>query len=212
MYKIIGGDGKEYGPITADTLREWIAQGRANAETKVLPEGETNWQALGVIPEFAGLVGAPTLPPGISSGVTPDVSSAEQAQRLATPVGWALTVVGILGILVSLIFVAWYLVNGVPPNPFLEKYMPSSGSSAHQAGQRAGAIAGVLFSAAWSAFVVFAGMKLRRLESWGLVLAGSIMAGVPCCGAQLIMCFPGLPVAIWAVVVLSQPKVKSAFS
>jgi len=39
MYKIIGADGKEYGPIPAEQLREWIAEGRANAQTKVLPEG-----------------------------------------------------------------------------------------------------------------------------------------------------------------------------
>jgi hypothetical protein len=39
MYKIIGADGKEYGPITADQLRAWIVEGRANAQTKVLMEG-----------------------------------------------------------------------------------------------------------------------------------------------------------------------------
>ncbi len=211
MYKIIGGDGREYGPITADTMREWIAQGRANADTKVLPEGETSWQSLGAIPEFSGLVGTPTALESLAASA-PNVSVQEEAQRLATPVGWAMIIVGILGVLLSLLFVAIYATKGVPPNPFLEKYMPSGGSSAHEAGQRAGAVMGVLFSAAWSAFVIFAGAKMRRLESWGLVLAGAIMAGVPCCGGQLVMCFPGLPVAIWAVVVLSQPKVKSAFS
>ena len=31
MYKILGGDGKEYGPVLADTLRQWVREGRANA-------------------------------------------------------------------------------------------------------------------------------------------------------------------------------------
>ena len=53
MYKILGGDGKEYGPISAATLRQWISEGRANAQTQVQAEGSTAWVALGQIPEFA---------------------------------------------------------------------------------------------------------------------------------------------------------------
>lgn len=53
MYKIIGGDGHEYGPVSADDVRRWIAEGRANAQTRVLAEGSTEWQALGTLPEFA---------------------------------------------------------------------------------------------------------------------------------------------------------------
>lgn len=63
MYKIIGADGKEYGPITANQLRQWIAQGRANAATTVRLEAATEWQTLGSIPEFAdALSQPPTLP------------------------------------------------------------------------------------------------------------------------------------------------------
>ena len=47
MYKILGGDGKEYGPISADTLRQWVSEGRANAQTQVQVEGGTGWTALG---------------------------------------------------------------------------------------------------------------------------------------------------------------------
>jgi hypothetical protein len=53
MYKIIGGDGKEYGPITAEQLRQWIAEGRANFQTQVLPDGATEWTMVAALPEFA---------------------------------------------------------------------------------------------------------------------------------------------------------------
>src|ERR1051325_7988645 len=53
MYKIIGADGKEYGPIPTETLKQWHAEGRVNAQTQVLPDGATQWQALGTIPELA---------------------------------------------------------------------------------------------------------------------------------------------------------------
>ena len=47
MYKIIGADGKEYGPITSEQLRQWMAEGRANLQTRVLPEGATEWRSIG---------------------------------------------------------------------------------------------------------------------------------------------------------------------
>ena len=61
MYKIIGGDQREYGPITAEQLRQWIAEGRANAQTKVQVEGSSEWKPLASMPELASAVGPPPL-------------------------------------------------------------------------------------------------------------------------------------------------------
>jgi len=33
MYTIIGGDQKEYGALSAEDMRKWIAEGRLNAQT-----------------------------------------------------------------------------------------------------------------------------------------------------------------------------------
>ena len=63
MYRIIGADGREYGPISADQLRQWIGEGRANATTHVLPEGAPEWKPLGSLPEFSMLFGAPAQSP-----------------------------------------------------------------------------------------------------------------------------------------------------
>ena len=52
MYKIIGTDLKEYGPISAETLRQWIAEGRVNANTRVQTEGTLAWVTLAQMPEF----------------------------------------------------------------------------------------------------------------------------------------------------------------
>lgn len=60
MYKIIGADGKEYGPITAEQLGHWIAEGRANGQTRVQAEGTTDWRLLSELPEFAEALGART--------------------------------------------------------------------------------------------------------------------------------------------------------
>ena len=53
MYKIIGGDGMDYGPVPAEMVRNWVVQGRANAQTRVLAEGATEWKPLGEVPELA---------------------------------------------------------------------------------------------------------------------------------------------------------------
>jgi hypothetical protein len=56
MYRIIGADGKEYGPVSADQLRRWITEGRADANTRIAVEGSLEWRTLGSIPEFASLL------------------------------------------------------------------------------------------------------------------------------------------------------------
>jgi amino acid transporter len=69
MYKIIGADGKEYGPIAAEQLRQWIIEGRANGQTKVLAEGATEWKALREIPELATMLpGGPSTQPSPAPG------------------------------------------------------------------------------------------------------------------------------------------------
>jgi TM2 domain-containing membrane protein YozV len=66
MYKIIGADGREYGPVTVEQVHQWIREGRANAQTRVQLQGSTDWKTLGEIPEFAAALptaSPPTLPP-----------------------------------------------------------------------------------------------------------------------------------------------------
>jgi hypothetical protein len=67
MYKILGADGRQYGPVTAEQLRRWIAEGRANAYTQTLVEGATEWKPLGALPEFATHYPS-AAPPAISPG------------------------------------------------------------------------------------------------------------------------------------------------
>ena len=54
MYKIIGSDGQQYGPVSAEQLRSWLGQNRVNAQTLIQPDGVTEWKAMSTFPEFAG--------------------------------------------------------------------------------------------------------------------------------------------------------------
>jgi uncharacterized membrane protein len=71
MYKIIGADQKEYGPISAEQLRAWIAEGRANGQTLVWSEGASEWKPLAAFPEFADSLRAmPSAAPPTAAGGT----------------------------------------------------------------------------------------------------------------------------------------------
>jgi uncharacterized protein DUF4339 len=63
MYKIIGADGQQYGPVGADQLRRWIAENRINDRTLVQPEGAQDWKPLSSFPEFADAFAAKPPPP-----------------------------------------------------------------------------------------------------------------------------------------------------
>ena len=38
-YKIIGADQMEYGPVSAEQIRQWITERRVDSETKLQAEG-----------------------------------------------------------------------------------------------------------------------------------------------------------------------------
>ena len=65
MYKIIGGDGKVYGPVSKDQIQQWVLGNRANSHSKVSLASEESWRPLGEFPELA------TLLPGAAPVTTP---------------------------------------------------------------------------------------------------------------------------------------------
>ena len=91
MYKIIGVDGKEYGPVSTEQLRQWLREGRVNTHTQVLSEGAADWQPLSALPEFAAELSPPAAAP------RPGTVPTGQAKTS----GMAITslVLGILGLL-----------------------------------------------------------------------------------------------------------------
>lgn len=62
MYRILGGDGNEYGPVPAEFVIQWINEGRAAAHTQVKLEGSTEWKPLLTFPEFAAALAAKASP------------------------------------------------------------------------------------------------------------------------------------------------------
>lgn len=75
-YIIIGGDGKEYGPVTDADVRQWVGEGRLNAQSQAKAESDAEFRALAQFPEFAEAfapASAPaTIAPPNAAGSGPD--------------------------------------------------------------------------------------------------------------------------------------------
>ena len=59
-----------------------------------------------------------------------------------------------------------------------------------------------------SALMIYAGWQMRRFQSWSLCVAGTIAAMLPCAPC----CILGLPMGIWALIVLLDNEVKQVFN
>jgi TM2 domain-containing membrane protein YozV len=83
MYKFIGADGQQYGPVNIDQLRLWLAENRLRAETLVQEESSLDWKPLHTFPELASeLKSIPptitppgTIPPPIAAAPNPRASN-----------------------------------------------------------------------------------------------------------------------------------------
>jgi hypothetical protein len=212
MYRIIGADQKEYGPITAEQLRAWLSEGRINAQTRVCAEGTSDWKPLGSFPEFADAF------PGTAAPVSAALTFAASAAPINGGRAAALQAVkgpAIALIIVAAIGVLYYAFNGVfslvAGGALFSRQLPPNMSPQMRAfieGMR-GPMAGVinLVIALLDAFVIFGAVKFMRLQSFGLAMTACIISLLPC----QCCCLLGLPFGIWGLIVLNKPEVKSHF-
>ena len=198
MYKIIGGDQKEYGPISADQLRQWISEGRVNAQTQALLEGTTDWKPLGAFAEFADGVPAPPQAAPAFQAPTTDAASKVAGPAIGLIVVASLSLVLIVLNLIMTLSGAntLQMQNFGGQSAELVKFMQGSGM-----------IIGAILGFVIYGLILLGAIKMKKLESYRFAMTASILALLPCSAC----CVVGLPFGIWALVVLNKPEVKAAF-
>ena len=89
MYRIIGTDGQQYGPVPPEQIRRWLSENRVNAQTLTQLEGTQDWKPLISFGEFAAdlksqpptttatAAGAP--PPAVPPSIAPAGAAAPRA-------------------------------------------------------------------------------------------------------------------------------------
>lgn len=217
-YFIIGGDAKEYGPITDADIRLWLAEGRLNAQSSARPEAESGWRTLGTFPEFADAFGAaPTtgIPPTIAPPSNADARNAA-LQAVKSP-AIVLKVIATLGIALSF----WALIRLVFFSKQVHEELTSTLAQYPQL-QDAGfqkmlallygpvGMASNAFAMAMSALIFFGAVQMQKLKSFEFAVVAAIIALLPCATNCCAWVF-GVPVGIWALIVLNKKEIKSQF-
>ena len=213
-YKIVGGDRQEYGPVSVEEVRQWIQDGRANGETLGQAEGGM-WKKLSLFPEFADLLGNPpsavlagSAPPGMPPAVGVSWTGGPDPKRMVLGPAVALLATAALDLAMTVFGLVagasgfgapMAFPGGTPPEleEFLEYLAGPVGMGLN------------LFGILVNALVIWAGVRMMSLRNYGVCMAAAILAVVPCTAP---CCCLGIGAGIWALVVLSRPEVKQAFS
>jgi predicted PurR-regulated permease PerM len=216
-YFIIGGDGKEYGPVTEADVRQWIAEGRLNGISQAKAESDAEFRALAQFPEFAAALAAAAPATPLANPNTERLAALDAVR----PPAISLMVVSVLGFLLSAwaVFRIIFYKDAVQQEMRRELEKLSALFPQFKDAQIDELVASVfgtvgiatnLFAAAVSLLIFFAALKFRKLQSFPLVLAAVILAMIPCATNCCAWVF-GVPIGIWALVVLNKKGVKSQF-
>jgi hypothetical protein len=207
MYKILGGDQKEYGPVTADQVRQWIAEQRADGRTQVMVEGGS-WQPLSSLPEFAEALAAagasPPPPPAAGLGG----GSAGPGEIRARVQGPAIGLIVTGGI--SLVLYLFSLFAHLLGWTFAQPASTGNPEIDRVIGLFSGGVGAVvdLLAMVLSVLILVGGLRMLHLKNYPLCVVAAVVALVPCISP---CCCLGLPIGIWALVILLKPEVKALF-
>jgi len=61
-YQVMGEDGQEYGPVSAEQIRQWFVEERLERKSPVMPPDAKEWVFLESLSEFADLFQRADLP------------------------------------------------------------------------------------------------------------------------------------------------------
>jgi hypothetical protein len=213
-YTIIGGDKKEYGPVTSEEVRQWLAEGRLDSQSLVRSENDTEWRPLSTFPEFAAALPPrsptpPALHPG--PGPLPEVSlEAVRVPAICLIVAAALNAFVALWSTVKALFFPEDADKILAQMPAIDDPQAKQlvTSMVHwMTGPSAVAFNGL---ALILSLVVLAGsIRMLALRSYEFAFLAAILAMLPCVTP---CCLLGLPFGIWAVIVLRKPGVKDHFN
>jgi hypothetical protein len=143
-------------------------------------------------------MGTPTQPPGPNP-----------AEAVKLPAIFLIIVggIGVLAALVGIVQAAAGTSQAQMQQLLSDPNLPPALRSVMGGAQGVGII-GNIFMLLAGGLQIFGGVKMMQLRSFGLAMAASIVALIPCWGS---CCCIGIPVGIWALIVLNKPEVKTAF-
>ena len=166
-YKIIGGDGMEYGPATLEELKSWISAGRVTSATQVSRSDLGTWAAAAQFTEL-DLGASASAPPATAPAST--LAGLQLEAQLKSGASWFYWVAGLSAIntVAALSGTNWRLIIGLGITQIIDAF-------ASQAGTGGKAVAVVMDLAVLGMFVLFGFFAARR-HNWSFILGMVVFA------------------------------------
>ncbi|HMJ91218.1 MAG TPA: DUF4339 domain-containing protein [Candidatus Acidoferrum sp.] len=170
-YTILGGDGKQYGPISAEEFRAWVQQGRVNGDTQVLRSGAQAWAIASSVPEFgvapAVAVAAPEiLPHGTVAAADPVLR-----QQIKNGSSWFYWI-GALSLINSISAISgsdWRFFIGLGTTQFIDGVLGGTGAT--------GKIIALVLDFIAAGLLILFGVLGGKGHAWAM-LVGGILIGL----------------------------------
>jgi GYF domain 2 len=202
VYKIVGADQNIYGPVTAEQMRQWIVQGRVNAQTLVQAEGSSDWKPLAAYPEFGSLARTMAPLPSRSGG------RAAALQAVNAPAIW-LRATAILNAILAIFGLSMNILKLAGVDTGMSGIEETEMSKVFSAAGGWMEIAADFVCITVSVLIFIGASKMKALENRPYAVAASVLSLLPCVSP---CCIVGIPIGIWALVVLNRAEVKSQFT
>jgi len=167
-YRIVGSDGKEYGPATLEQLQAWSKEGRVTAMTQVFRSDVNAWHPAASYAELglaggAGPTAAPSVAPAPPAVGVPD-GLGEMHRRVTSGGSWFYWVAGLslVNSFAALSGGNWGFIFGLQITQLIDHF-------ARETGGNAKAIAMALDVVVAGIFVLFGVFACRR-HTWAFIV------------------------------------------
>jgi len=165
-YKIIGGDGKEYGPIALAQLKGWIGEGRIDGESQVMRSDQSAWSPAASLPEL-GLGTSPgaTAPPlPATAPPAPSLDQLKLANAAKSGAGWFYWIAG-LSLINSISMLSgsgWGFVIGLGITQVFDAFASGLGGS--------GKLVALVLDLLAAGVFVFFGVFANKRQAWAFIV------------------------------------------
>jgi hypothetical protein len=184
-YTVMGGDGKQYGPVSAEQLRGWVTDGRIGGDTQIWRSDQASWVAAAALPEL-GIPGVATATIPSPIHVTVPVQDPELEQRVKSGASWFYWIAG-LSMVNSVAALAGWSIGfyfGLGITQWIDGWIGRV--------QGGGTIIALALDAAAAGLLVLFGVFANKGQAWAFIVG------------MLLLALDSVVVAITALIVSSE--------
>src|SRR5436190_8047320 len=168
-YKILGGDGKEYGPVTAEQFRAWAQQGRVGGDTQVLRSDAPAWVRAALLPELGvdGPIVAATAEPIPVAVPSQDPALAARVKNGVSWLYW-IAALSLVNSIAALAGSDWRFFIGLGITQFIEAFATGFGTG--------GKVVAIILALVAAGILAVLGFFVNKYHGWAAIVGIVLLA------------------------------------